>query len=270
MFKNVNVLLRTLVLGALVVIVAWWTLFLRDKLADRDEELNAARQRVDTLSMTVEDRDREIRKLGDTIGEREEEIGVLEETVAEAERRIEALDIAMKLLKVDHRIAKMEVVSQGAPADDPERIRTVLHFTELGPDGEPMGPGRDITLEGKTVYVETLVVKFEDSYVEHGDSLRGTSLCLFKRVFGEDQKPADGAPLDTAGQQPLAYSGDETPSPLHREIWTRFWDYANDPELASQLGVRAIHGEAPFIETRPGKTYWVELRSSDGMTIRAE
>ena len=270
MFKNVNVLLRTLVLGGLVVIAAWWTLFLRDKLVDREEELNQVRQKVDALSMDVEDRDREIRKMGLTIGEREEEIDSLQDEVAEAERRIEALDVALQLLKVDHRIAKMEVISQGAPDDDPDRIRTVLHFTELGPDGEPMGPGRDITLEGKTVYVETLVVKFEDTYVEHGDSLRGTSLCLFKRVFGEDQKPSDGVPLDAVGQQPLAYGGDETPSPLHREIWTRFWDYANDPELAGQLGVRAIHGEAPFIETRPGKTYWVELRASDGMTIRAE
>ena len=41
-------------------------------------------------------------------------------------------------------------------------------------------------------------------------------------------------------------------------------------QLARQMGVRAIHGEAPFIETRPGKTYSVELRASGGLTIQSE
>ena len=270
MFQNVNVLLRTLVLAGLVGIGGWWTLFLKAKLNDGTEELNRTRQEVSALSTQVEDRDREIRRLGSDLERSSETIDKLEVDVEAKTREIETLDVALQLLKVNTRIGKLEVISQGAPGDDPERIRTVLEFTELGPDGEPFGPPREITVEGKTVYIETLVVKFKDDYVEQGDSLRGTSICLFKRVFGEDQKPSDGAELDTSGQQPQVYAGDETPSPLHRELWARFWDYANDSELASQLGVRAIHGEAPFIETRPGKTYWVELRASSGLEIRSE
>ena len=96
----------------------------------------------------------------------------------------------------------------------------------------------------------TLVIRFEDSYVEGGDALRGTSLCLFQRLFGEEQRPKDGVPLDPEGQLPHVYGGDTTPSPLHRDLWRRFWDYANDPELARKKGVRASHGEAPFIEAR--------------------
>ena len=96
--------------------------------------------------------------------------------------------------------------------------------------------------------------------MEQGDALRGTSICLFNRIFGESQKPSDGQRIDSAGEQPLIYAGDSTPNPLHREIWERFWDYANDTELANEIGVRAVHGEAPFIEARPGKTYWLELR----------
>ena len=270
MFKNVNVLLRTLVLGGLVGIAGWWTLFLKEKLNDRDEELNESRQAVSTLTMRVEDRDREIRSLGDDVAERETRITELHVEVAEAEEEIKALDVAIQLLKVDTRVAKMEVLSQGASAAEPDRVRTILRFTELGPDGEPLGEGRELEVEGTKVYVETLVVKFQDSYVEKGDSLRGTSLCLFKRVFGENQKPVEGPELDAVGEQPLVYGGDSTPNPVHRELWERFWDYANDPDLAKQLGVRAIHGEAPFMETRPGKTYWVELRASGGVSIRSE
>ena len=270
MFKNLNVLLRTLVLGGLLGIAGWWTLLARDKLTNKEEELNRTRQEIATLSMTVEERERQIRKLGVTLDERTQEIAVLEEAVAERDRQIEALDVALQLLKVDTRLAKMTVLSQGATAEEPDDVRTLLQFTEIGPDGEPVGPVQDVTVDGTTVFVETLVVKFQDDYVEQGDALRGTSICLFKRVFGENQKPNEGEVLDAVGQQPLVYAGDNTPSPLHREIWERFWDYANDPEQAEQLGIRAIHGEAPFIETRPGMTYWLELRASDGISIRAE
>ena len=60
------------------------------------------------------------------------------------------------------------------------------------------------------------------------------------------------------------------PDPLYTQLFEKIWDYANDPEEASRLGVRAIQGEAPSIEARPGKTYRIELRQSGGMTIRAE
>ena len=270
MFKNINILLRTLVLAGLVGIAGWWTLFLKAKLNDRDEELNTVRAEADALAVQVADKNREIQTLGVEIGEKDEEIELLVEDVAAKEAEIETLDVALQLLKVNTRVAKLEVLSQGAPEEDPEAIRTVLRFSEMGPDGEPIGLPRDVVVEGKTVYVETLVVKFDDSYVEQGDVLRGTSICLFKSVFGENQRPTDGTQLDVAGQQPMIYHGDETPNPLHTELWNRFWDYANDSGLRDELGIRAIHGEAPFIEARPGKTYWVELRASDGLTIRAE
>ena len=60
-----------------------------------------------------------------------------------------------------------------------------------------------------------------------------------------------------------------SPGP-HAELWRRFWDYANDRELAERAGLRAVHGEAPFIELRPGGRYSVELRASGGLSIRPE
>lgn len=268
MFSTLNALVRTLLLGGLLTVAGWWTLTAREKLNDREEELNQARQEASALSMQLEDRERDIRQLGTVIEERETRIQELGEDVAERDMKIEQLGIAMQLLKVSSRVAKLEVLSQGATAEDPERVRTTLRFTELGPDGEPVGPERDLVVESRKVYIETLVVKFQDSYVEQGDALRGTSLCLFRRVFGENERPNQGQPIDAVGQQPGVYTGDELPDPLHGQIWERFWDYANDPDLAAELGIRAIHGEAPFIEARPGKSYWVDLRASDGLSIR--
>jgi hypothetical protein len=269
-FQSVNVFFRTFVLLVLVLLAAWWTVLLKGKLeaserslAQRTEELAAARS-------DLEQRREEIQRLGSELEARATEIRRLESVVAEKERLVRALELANRLLKVQHRVARIEVLAQGAAADAPERVRTTVRFTEFGADGEPLAPGQELTVEGKQVYVESLVIQFEDRYVEQGDALRGTSLCLFRRLFGEDQKPSAGVPLDSAGQQPLAYGGDTSADPVHRALWERFWDYANDPALARELGVRALQGEAPFVEARVGRSYRLELRAAGGLVIEAE
>jgi hypothetical protein len=283
-FQNVNVFFRTVVLLGFVLLACWWTMFLKSKLAanerlleERNQELAARSQELASTRDELVQRQEELRKLETTLQERAAEITRLGTVVAEKEKAIAALEIAKRalevanqLLKVAHRVARIEVLAQGAPVEAPERVRTTVRFTELGADDKPLAPGQELIIEGKTIYVESLVIQFEDRYIEQGDPLRGTSLCLFKRLFGENQSPSQGIPLDTAGQQPLAYGGDTTANPVHRALWERFWDYANDPALAQELGVRALQGEAPFIEARPGKSYRLELRASGGLVIEAE
>jgi hypothetical protein len=117
------------------------------------------------------------------------------------------------------------------------------------------------------VYVDSWVAKFADDYVEMGDPLRSTSICLFRRLFGEAQNPSDGFVLDPVGSRPTAYRNGGKMSDLEREIWSKFWEYANDPALAEEVGIRAIHGEAPYTKLVPGKRYKVNLRSSDGLSF---
>jgi hypothetical protein len=269
-FQNVNVFFRTFVLLVLVLVAAWWTVLLKGKLEASERRLEERTQELEAARTDLEERRAEIQRLGSELQAREAEIRRLETVVAEKERRIRALELANRLLKVEHRVARLEVLAQGAPAETPERVRTTVRFTELDADGQPLAPGQELTVEGKRVYVEGLVIQFEDHYVEEGDALRGTSLCLFQRLFGEDQKPNEGPPLDSAGQQPFVYGGDTTGAPVHRALWERFWDYANDPALARELGVRALQGEAPFVEARVGATYRLELRAAGGLVIEAE
>jgi len=269
-FQSVNVFLRTVVLLGLVVLGSWWTVFLRGKLGSSERELEHRTAELEAARGDLEQRHQEIRRLGGELESRTAEVAHLENVVAEKEREIEALELARRLLKVQHRVARLVVLAQGATGESPERVRTTVRFTELGADGEPLAPGRDLTIEGKTIYVESLVIQFEDRYVEQGDALRGTSLCLFRRLFGEDQKPSEGAPLDAIGERPVVYGGDTTEPAVHAALWQRFWDYANDPALARELGVRAMQGEAPFIEARPGKSYRLDLRAAGGLVIEAE
>jgi len=266
-FQNVNVFFRTVVLLVFVLLAGWWTLMLRSKLEASDRLLEQRSAELESTRADLEKRQQDIQRLGKELELRDQEIHRLETVVAEKEKEIEALTLANRLLKVSHRVARLEVLAQG---EKDSRSFTTVRFTELGADGKPLAAGHELTVAGKTIYVESLVIQFDDRYVEQGDALRGTSLCLFRRLFGENQSPSAGVPLDPAGQQPLAYGGDTTGDPLHHALWERFWDYANDPALAKELGVRALQGEAPFIEGRVGKSYRLELRAAGGLVIEAE
>jgi hypothetical protein len=250
-------------LGALTGIAGWWTLFLREQvlgnriaMEQRDRAIRDLSQELEGARGRVAELDREVDRLG--------------EELRQKAQRIRELELAMFLLKVDHRVARIEVLAQGPSPQDPAQVETTVRFTELDRNGAPVGEGRTYTLAGRKVYLETLVIKFEDEYVEGGDFLRGSSVCLFKSIFSEQIPPEQGHAIDSAGAHPASYGGDAGPDLFHAELWQRFWDYANDPELAEEKGVRALHGEAPFVEARPGRSYRVELRASGGLAIRPE
>ncbi|MEE8468417.1 MAG: hypothetical protein V3T22_08180 [Planctomycetota bacterium] len=259
MIQGVAIILRTIVLGAFLGLAGWWTYFLRDQFVGHKRALET----IESLEGDIKDREGRIEEL-------DLEVGVLSEDLDRARQQIKELEVSMWLLKVNHRVARIEVLEQGPSADDPSRTTTLVRFEELGPDGETVGPPREIEIDGKVLYIEGLVIKFGDDYVEGGDLLRGTSVAIFKRVFSENQAPSEGVEIDRPRTHPLPHRGDDLPDPFYEDLWERFWDYANDPQLAASKGVRAMHGEAPSIELRPGKTYRVELRASGGLTIRVE
>lgn len=237
-----QVFVRTVLLGGILALGGWWTYFFNERVKRHEVEL--------------EERDHRIAELVEEVSERDADIAKLE--------------MALWLSKIDHRVAEIEVVDQRPSESDPELIETRLRFVELTPDGETLGEPREIVVKGSRVYIEALVMKFDDQFVEAGDLLRGTSVCIFKRVFGDEQKPSEGVELDASGTRPLPYAGDDLPSPLYSELWDQFWELANDPDLAREKGVRAVHGEAPFTEMRPGRRYRIELRSSGGLSIQPE
>jgi cell division protein FtsB len=177
------------------------------------------------------------------------------------------LNLALRLMKVDHRVAEVEVLDQ---VQGDERPRTRFRFSELTSDGQPAGEPQVFTVDGDTIYIDAWVIKYADEHVEQGDPLRSTSVCLFRRIFGEHQQPSEGFALDKADARPAVYSQGSEMSDLERDIWANFWEYANDPQKAKQGGLRAAHGEAPSIRLEPGKRYRVDLRASAGLTIVPE
>ena len=199
------------------------------------------------------------RALQRQLAERDAQIQVLKE-------RNEALEAAMRLLRYTERRARLVVLDQGPGPDGHPRTR--VRFTELDPQGDPVGEPRELSLDGDEVYVDALVIKFDDTFVLGGDALTGKALLLFRRIFTDRRRPAEGEVLDRAGQMPQSYAAEKAPTAFERELWARFWELANDPEEAKRRGVRALHGEAVSTRVRKDRIYTITLRSTGELSIQ--
>ena len=217
----------------------------------------------------MEDGKRQIEELGQQLEARHREVAALTEAVKAKEREIQRLQLANRLLKVNRRVAQIDVVSQTGSAKAGD-LATKFTFQEIDADNRPLDEPRTFTVRGDLVYFDAWVVKYEDRLVESGDPLRSMSICLFRRIFGESQEPRNGFVLDSVGSTPAAYRMGGTMTDSERDLWSKFWDYANNPALAGKAGIRAAHGEAPSIKLMPGKRYRISLRASGGLEIVTE
>lgn len=217
--------------------------------------------------------ERELLDLQDRLGqvthslqESETKRVALEKDIAEKIIEIERLNTSMQLLKVEQRLARLEVLGV-EKVGDTEQIKSKVRFVELSPGGEPISEGKVFDFDGDVIYIDNWVVQFEDKFVEAADIEKGTSLCLFRRIFSESQSPEKGFSLDEVGMRPQAYSRGGEMTDFEKTIWTQFWDIANDPEKAASMGIRAANGEAVSVKVRPGASYNIRLRASGGLTI---
>jgi hypothetical protein len=208
-------------------------------------------------------------ELVNKLAEKEAQIKQLNVDLEAKQAQIDRLEMALRLLKVDHRVAQIDVLGQQGSAKAGD-LMTTFSFVELDGKGEPLDKPRVFNVKGDVAYVDALVVKFTDESVEAGDPLRGTSICLFRRIFGEHQNPVDGYVLDAVGSRPAGYGSGREATEFEREIWAQFWELANNRALAEKKGIRAIHGEAPSQKLAMGKRYKVLLRASGGLSFQTE
>jgi hypothetical protein len=249
--ESMNTLLRSLVSLAVLTLAgagAWFGhQFFEERTAHQETQAKLAEKEIE-------------------LQKRAAQIATLRSDLETKTRENQRLTEAVKLLKVDHRIGQITVLSQHGSAEAGD-LTTTFDFVEVNDQGQPLEKPRTFTIKGDVVYIDAWVVKFADEYVERGDPLRGTAICLFRRLFGESQAPKNGPLLDPVGTEPAAYRNGGKPSALEQQIWSRFWDYANNPRLAKTAGVRAAQGEAPSIKMLVGKQYRILLRATGDLTI---
>lgn len=225
-------------------------------------ELQQTEQRLTDLQGELTERDQQLQKSRKTIDQQSTRINQLGQQIVEKNEEIARLDTALRLIKVDRRLAEVRVVDQEENADGD--LSTTIEFVEVNEEGHPIDEPRQFTLRGDTVYVEYLIVKFEDRLVEIGESV---SISTFRRIFGEYMEPQQGFAIDLPGRRPGAYNTGSVRTAAERNIWQDFWEISNNPRLAEQRGIRAAHGEAVSFKARPGKVYRLTLRASGGLTV---
>jgi hypothetical protein len=267
--STVNSFLRTLI--ALVVLgaagVAGYFGYTTFNAAELEAKRHAAELEQTQVALT--DARRELESAQADIAAKAEQIERQSAKIDELGAQVERLEVANRLLKMDHRVARLTAVDQSKDEATGE-TSTLVEFVELNEEGYPIDAPRQFRIRGDIVYIDHWLVSFDDKYVEQADLERGTSLVLFRRIFGEMQQPIDGFPLDEVGSAPRSYARGGQMSDFEKQIWDEFWTIANDGKRAESMGIRAIHGGAEYIKVEKGKTYLIDLRASGGLTLKPE
>ena len=195
----------------------------------------------------------------------QEQIREQKGTILKLEQEKQRLEVYLKILKHIDRRARVEVLRQ--VKDQQGNLQTTIRFTEVDDAGKPINISRELTLSGQEVYFDTLVIKFDDHFIEQGDPVKGGALMVFRRIFSSTMRAEDGFVIDTEGQVPEVYAERRATSEFEKDLWKRFWDLANDEKLARERGVRAIHGDAAYMRLDPDRVYEICLRSTGEVII---
>jgi len=204
-----------------------------------------------------------LRKEAETLRQRNEALAA-EAARLEAERR-ELLRVVERL-NVEHRVAQIDVLQQHTDLGG-NIVQTVLRLAEIGRDGKALPP-RIVGVPSPIPHFDALVIKFDNEHVARGDALRGRSLALFRRVYGDNQAPEDGYWLSTPGEAPDVYRVAEQPTEFERRLWRDFWAYAQDPERARSEGVRVAQGESVYAPMRAGESWALTLDADGGLNLK--
>lgn len=170
-------------------------------------------------------------------------------------------------LTSERRVAEMLMTDQKVVNGIPH---TTLLFVEYARNGETLPP-KTFTILGDQVHLDAMVIKFDRDFVEKNDPLRGHSIALFTRIFGNHQSPDEGTMVDAAGKIPDYYKGiDPRISSFETDLWDHFWQLATDKAYREAMGVRVSDGEGKWWPCQPNQLYTITIETDGGLNVTAE
>jgi hypothetical protein len=191
----------------------------------------------------------------------------VEVRLEQEQQKSRKLEGIVEHLSAEKRVADVIVTDQ----NEVNGVKhTTLLFVEYAKDGSPL-PGKCFTFEGKQAHIDAMVVIFDGKYVRERDSLRGRSIALFTRLFGDKQTPEQAHRIDDPNQIPAIYRGaDPRVSQFEQDLWKDFWRLADDDAYRQSMGVRVAQGEGVWRPFEPGKLYTITLKTDGGLLISSE
>ena len=178
--------------------------------------------------------------------------------------KYDKLNVSMGFLKIDRRIARLTVNKKGVDENGQKFLEVT--FTEVDRDGRTIGSEREYTLLGHTFFIDCWVAQFDDKYIEQADPLRSASIFTFKRIYGDENKPAEGYSLEDFSKPAGIYAESEA-SEFAKKIWADFGNVCNDLNKQAELGIRAVNGQANYLPPEEGQTYQITIRASGAVSL---
>jgi len=168
-------------------------------------------------------------------------------------------------LSTENRVADILVSHQ--ETDEKGVKHTTLLFVEYDKQSVPL-PARSFTIAGDVAHIDAIVIKFERGFVADNDALRGHSIALSTRIYGDHQNPADAAMIDTLGKIPDVYrSADPHVTEFEMSLWNDFWKLYEDGSFRQAKGVRALGGHGLWGPFKPERLYTITLESAGGLSM---
>ncbi len=187
--------------------------------------------------------------------------------VAELEQEKLQLQQIVQRLTDERRVAQLLVTDQKTVNGSQQ---TSLLLVEYARDGSLLMP-KSFTIKGNVVHIDAMVIKFDRPLVEQNDPLRGHSIALFHRLFGDEQTPEQAFPIDQPDTIPDYYrTADPRVSTFEQNLWNDFWRLTDDPAYRQSKGVRIANGQGIWLPVAPDKVYTISIESDGGLNYASE
>ena len=149
-------------------------------------------------------------------------------------------------------------------------LNTTILFVEYDRAGKPL-PAKTLVVRGGMIHFDAMVIKFDRDFVQRNDPLRGHSIALFTRAYGDHEAPEAGARIDEPNGVPQIYRGaDPRVTQFEMSLWRDFWRLASDDAYRSGFGVRVANGQGVWGPLAPERLYTLTLESSGGLNLTSE
>ncbi|MFW5883017.1 MAG: hypothetical protein ACOCVG_01485, partial [Verrucomicrobiota bacterium] len=146
-----------------------------------------------------------------------------------------------------------EVLEQWRDPDGQWWTRLRFGLTDpLDPETTEPPQSRELTLRGRVVHFDAVIVQFSDAFVKDG---RERALYFWRRIYGDATAPIEGTPIDHPGEPPERYRAlTDGLRPANREaFWDNLWALLDDLARLERYGSRAVFGNATYLPAEPGQ-----------------
>ncbi len=194
-------------------------------------------------------------------------IRVLEQEKAELQEQHKVLTLIVERLNDEKRVAEVLVTDQKTVDGVKQTSLLFVEYDKAGNAQQPM----EFTVVGDVAHIDALVIKFDQKLVEQADPLRGRSIALFTRIYGDHQSPANAFAIDREDQIPAVYHlADPKVTEFEMKLWREFWNLTRDQAAREAYGVRIANGQGVWGPFEPDVLYTITLESDGGLNITSE